>query len=298
MVFAGCVLSLMVIQPPSDAVQPGPEAAPIQRPMVEAPVAEAAPEAPELTEPQPEAPPPQTEAAVVESPTEPAPVPPPEPVATASAPEPLAAPEPLPPTAAPVSAEPVAPPVELPERDGRGLIRGALGASGVAWALSITTAAAVARGCPRCTTSTVMTVVGLRWISNGAALGLSIPGAIYRGRYNATAAYLGQRDAPDSKRHIRIGATVLGLGSTLWLVTRALGTSAFLEDPLSWRPGAYAGYFMSLQAGWTAAAAGAGLLSYGLSSEKEEHRLGRLASVHVLPQLGVHDAGIAVAGRF
>ena len=53
-----------------------------------------------------------------------------------------------------------------------------------------------------------------------------------------------------------------------------------------------------LSACWTAAAAGAGVLSYGLSLDKERGRLGRLSSVHVLPQLGLHDAGLAVAGRF
>ena len=295
MVFAGCVLSLMVVQPPSEAVPPDPEVAPIQRPaVVEVPPVEDAREPDAAPSPAPEPSLAEPEPAVVAPPAEPAP--PSEPVV--ATPEPMPAPEPLPSTAGPDFAEPVAATVELPERSGRGLVRGALAASGVAWALSISAAVGVTRGCPRCTTANVMTVVGLRWIANGTALGLSIPAGIYRGRYDAAAEHLGQRDARDPKRYIRIGAAAPGLGSGLWLVTRALGTSAFIEDPLSWPPGAYAGYFMSMQVGWTAAAAGAGLLSYGLSLDKERGRLGRLSSVHVLPQLGLHDAGLAVAGRF
>lgn len=187
----------------------------------------------------------------------------------------------------------------MPEWSGRGLIRGAVAAGILGWASSITTTAVSVRGCPGgCTSAGIITLIGTRWVANGAALGLAIPGGVYRGRYNATAAHLGQDRGRNPRRFVVGGATAVGLGSALWFVTRVWGTVLAIEDPLGWRPRRVAAYFMSMQVGWTAAAVGAGLLSYGFSLDKEHKRLGRLTSIHVVPQLGRNDAGLAIGGRF
>jgi hypothetical protein len=308
MVFAGCVVFLATVfapsEAPTDTASATAEAPPIQRPTADpAPpdTASGAAESDDIVAPEPD-PVADTDSSDPESvvaapPVEAAPVPPPEAVLVTQ-PEPLPAPEALPSTAVAPEAAPAPPNIEMPEWTGRGLIRGALAAGAVGWTTSLTMTALAVRGCDGCTTAAVVTLIGGRWVGNGAALGLAIPGGIYRGRYHATAGHLGRDEVRDPRRFIVGGATAVGIGSVVWFVTRAWGAVSFFDDPLAWGSGAFAGYFTSLQVGWTAATIGAGFLSYGLSLENEQKRLGRLTSLHVLPQLGRNDAGLAVAGRF
>jgi hypothetical protein len=302
MALIGWVVLLAGFQPPVDAPPAAPEAVPVQRPSAAAPPAEAAeepvaePEAPEaqsVPEPETAEPPPPT-IAEPPPPAEPEPV-----VEAAPAAEPVAAPEPLPAAAQPEAPQPAPaqPPLELPEYSGRAMVNAAALLGAVGWGTSIATTVLTVRGCRGCSGAGLVTLIGLRWVANGAALGLAIPGGYYRGRYHAVAGELGEERVRDPKPYIWGGAASLAIGSALWFVTRAWGTVSIIERP-SWGPGTYAAYFTSLQVGWTAASAGAGLLSYGLSMKKEQKRLGQRASVHVAPQLGLQQAGLSLSGRF
>lgn len=187
--------------------------------------------------------------------------------------------------------------VELPHRDGRGLIRGAIAGGAIGWGAALGTVGAFASGCPndgRCNQVGIAALFVTRWIGNGAALGLAIPGAYYRGRYDATAEHHGLARPRDSRRFVIGGATALGIGVAGWLATRFIALDSVL-DGRRYSDGAQAGYYAALQFTWSLTTVGAGFLTYGVTHENQRHRFG---GIRVVPQLGLHDAGLTLAGRF
>lgn len=263
---------------PEDEPVPAPDPAPAPAPL--------ASEAPPGADAQVQAPPP----AVVEMP---------EPVVVETPPTVESLPSAVMSTPPKALAPPPSPEVELPERDGRGLIRGAIAGGAVGWGAAAISIGSLARGCRNdaCDPVALTALIGLRWVGNGAALGLAIPGAYYRARYHATAEHLGLDETRTMKRHVWGGAAALGIGAAGWLITRFAGAASIVDGP-RWDEADYAGYFASLQISWSIATVGASVLTYGLAHDTRHKELGTLATVQVLPQLGRHDAGLSVAGRF
>ncbi len=240
----------------------------------------------------------------------PEPLPPPVEETADSEPEPEPAPESVPTagmepivaSSSPVEAPPPAPAepasVPLPSRTGRGLMIGSVAAGIAGWGFSLGTVGLTYRDCPGllgCSEEAAV-LIGFRWMANGAALGLAIPGAIYRGRYDAIEEQNTGKPSRNIDAYIKGGAAALGVGVGLWTLMR-VSLFTFLPSICEEGPRCGTGYFLGLQAGWAMAATGAGLLSYGLAHREQRHKLG-ITQLRITPQLSADYSGLALGGRF
>ncbi|MEM6290694.1 MAG: hypothetical protein AAGA54_05490 [Myxococcota bacterium] len=210
--------------------------------------------------------------------------------------------EPVVASSTPAEAEPAAreprDTVLLPTRTGRGLMYGSIAAGVAGWGFALGTIGVLQRDCPGllgCSEEFVV-LSGFRWMANGAALGLAIPAAVLRGRYDAIDERNTGRPSRNIDAFIKGGAVALGLGAGLWTIAR-VSPFTFLPGACSEGPRCGTLYVLGIQTGWAAAATGAGLLSYGLAHREQRRKLG-ISHLRVTPQLTADYSGFALGGRF
>ena len=129
------------------------------------------------------------------------------------------------------------------------------------------------------------------WFANMASIGLAGGGGALRGRYEA---WEGRKR--DSKKAIIAGATMVGVGATVYLASRLARFAAIgcVADSLGCYHGVYIGSTIGIQLGLSTAAAGAGILAFG--AEYRRHR--RKVQLQVSPTVSRTFTGLTVSGRF
>ncbi len=176
---------------------------------------------------------------------------------------------------------------------------GAYATGALGWAMSLSTIGLVVRGCEevdRCVGGFV-TTTGIRWMANGAAMGLAIPAGVFRGRYDAIDSELNGTEPRNIDGFIKGGAAAIGIGTAGWVISR-IGVFTFLPNHCSDERRCAIGYLAGLQTSFALASAGAGMLSYGLAHQEQKRKLGRPVQVRVVPQLTPQHSGLSLAGRF
>jgi hypothetical protein len=226
--------------------------------------------------------------------------------ATCGAPAVALAEEPAGVSAPPPAPAPVDRPVAAPKMSGRGLVIGAAVAGGVGFALNAGRVAWHLRACHP--TSRIDDLYGgclvsaygdvflsiPSWFANLASIGLAAGGGALKGKYEA---HHGSPKPRDPKKAIVVGATLVGVGGTAYLVSRfarfaavgCLGRGGF-----GCYRGVYAGTTVGIQLGLSAAAVGAGVLAFG----DQYRRAKRRREIQVSPTIGATFNGVTVSGRF
>lgn len=217
-------------------------------------------------------------------------------LALASDPTEVSAPPPAP---APVDRE-----VKAPRMNGRGLIIGAAVAGGAGFVLNAGRVAWHLRSCHPssrvddfyggCLVSAYGDVFLSipSWFANMAAIGLAAGGGALKGKHEA---YHGGRKR-DAKKAIVVGATLVGVGGTAYLVSRLARFAAvgcITRGGFGCYRGVYTGTTVGIQLGLSAAAVGAGILAFG-----DQYRRNKRREIQVAPSLGAGFNGLVVSGRF
>lgn len=129
------------------------------------------------------------------------------------------------------------------------------------------------------------------WFANLGAIGMAGGGGALKGRYEA---YEGRKR--DDKKAIIVGATLVGVGATVYIASRFARYAAFgcIDGRLGCYRGVYAGSIAGVQLGLTAAAVGAGILAFGVEHRRWERRY----RVQVTPSVSAGLTGLVVSGRF
>lgn len=131
------------------------------------------------------------------------------------------------------------------------------------------------------------------WFANMASIGMAAGGGALRGKMEA---YQGRKR--NAKKAIIVGATLVGVGGTTYLVSRlarfaALGCLG--RGGLGCYRGVYAGTTVGIQLGLSAAAVGAGILAFGDQYRRQQRRQ---VEVQIAPSISAGFSGITVSGRF
>lgn len=214
-----------------------------------------------------------------------------------------------------VSAPPPAPvPVDQPEpkpprMNGRGLIIGAAVAGGAGFVLNAGRVAWHLRSCHPssrvedfyggCLVSAYGDVFLSipSWFANMAAIGMAAGGGALKGKYEA---HHGSPKKRDPKKAIVIGATLVGVGGTVYLASRLARFAAvgcITRGGFGCYRGVYTGTTIGIQLGLSAAAVGAGVLAFGDQYRRQKRRQSA-AQIQVAPSIGAGFQGLVVSGRF
>ena len=180
------------------------------------------------------------------------------------------------------------------QRNGRGLAIAAVGTGVVALGAAggIVSASRADCGFEGC----VYQFVGLevvRGLANATSLGLAIPAGVRAGRSDAQWAAKDEDLSRRSRVFVGVGAAALGVGAAGWIASWTLRFRLGCE-----RQACFIGNGLGIMSGFSVAAAGSGLLSYGLALRGASRREESGTTVHVAPALGVGHTGLTLAGRF
>jgi hypothetical protein len=222
--------------------------------------------------------------------------------------------EPAPATSidASVPAKPELP--EVPTKRGTGMLAGAGAAGAAAIGFNIWRAIAFADICAvedelgraiGCTFGAlaIFPLTATAWTGNLGSIGLAAAGGVMRGKYDALETIHAGEKPRSGIGTIAAGATLMGLGITAGIGVRAwlLSGDFFsgcqtpeLEDCMRRR---VHGYFAGLQLSGSFTAAGAGLLSYGVTLGKYKSRFAP-HSFRLIPQITYDRVGLSLTGRF
>lgn len=177
---------------------------------------------------------------------------------------------------------------------------GSIAAGSLGWAMSLGTIVALVEGCDGLgdcfgQLETLIYLTGVRWAANGSAMGLAIPAAAQRARFDATQEAIEGTPPRDMDPFVKGGAAALGVGAASWVILR-IGLFTFFQrcDGI----GCGVGYLTGLQASFAVASAGSGVLSYGLAYRKHRQGFGPTTQIRVVPQLSAEYSGLSLAGRF
>lgn len=220
--------------------------------------------------------------------------------ATATAEDPTVSASPPPPAPAPVDRS-------EPRFTGRGLLIGAgvaggaglaLNAGRIAWHLSACRPKndaygyGYAGGCLVSAWGDVFLSVP-SWFANMASIGMAGGGGALKGRHDA---WSGKRR--DSKKAIITGAALVGVGATVYLVSRLARFAAIgcidRSNGLGCYHGVYIGSTVGIQLGLSTAAVGAGILALGAEYKRHQKRY----QLQVAPQVAGNYTGLTISGRF